>query len=539
MKVNSIPFQKLPFTTLFKTYTSDFEKLAPFFETNPFDTESIKKRLDEYTFKGNRKKSVEFLREFNAEFTDLSNVSAALEKLSSEDAVAVVTGQQLTLYGGPLFTVFKILTAIHTATTIEEIYGRPAVPVFWLADEDHDYDEVATIGVFERDEIKNVTLESAFNELPRVAEIKFDSSLKSIRDELKSAMYDTDFSEDLWNVLDASYQKNATFRSSFGKLILALFADHGLILAGSNAKTAKDLTKDVLKESVNRADQLFDALNRKSASLLEEGFHNQVQVQRSNLFGIDDSGARKKINNESNSWIADGTGESWNSAELIELIDTSPERFSPNVFLRPVLQNFLLPGVVYVAGPGEVAYYAQMKEFYRQFGLMTPIIMPRFSGTIIESGVDRVLPKLPFSIEEYSKRIEDLESEYIERSDAPDPEPIFSEWKKQFDEISGSKIEQIADIDPTLKGTSEKVKAQFFTELDKLKGKVYRSLKEQDNTQLQRIRKIKSQLFPAGNLQEREIAFIYFMNKYGLEIWDSLLEEMKSEHHQHHNIIHL
>lgn len=539
MKIDSLPFTKLPFTSLFKSYTSDFKKLAPFFETDPFAEESVKKKLQDYTFKGNRETTIQFLRDFNSNFADQSNTSTALEKLASDDAIAVVTGQQLTLYGGPLFTVFKILTAIQTASEFEKKYGRPAVPVFWLADEDHDYDEVATLGVLESDDLNTFTLQSSAESFPRVAEMEFGEKLNEIREELKAAMYETDFSEELWKLLDSCYHPGTTFSMSFGKLMLSLFSKHGLILAGSNSRAVKELTKDVFKQSVRKSELLFDTLNRTSTLLLEKGFHNQVQVQPSNLFWIDDSGFRKKIHYEDNVWQAEGEDNSWSGEELISLIDDSPEKFSPNVFLRPVLQNALLPGAVYVAGPGEVAYYAQMKDFYNHFGLNMPVIMPRFSGTIIESAVERVLPKLPFSVEEYSERIEDLESKYIERSDAPDPEPVFRSWKKHFDEISKPRINQITQIDPTLKGTSEKVKANFFTELDKLKGKVYRSLKEQDSIQLQRIRKVKSQLFPSGNLQEREIAFIYFMNKYGPDIWNQLLQEMKNGDYSRHNIIHL
>ncbi|TVR18071.1 MAG: bacillithiol biosynthesis cysteine-adding enzyme BshC [Balneolaceae bacterium] len=539
MKSNSIPFQKLPFTSLYKSYISDFEKVESFFEFNPFDEKEIKNRLEDYRFNGNRDECVHFLQHFNAQFTDLPEVEKSIQKLSTDDAVAVVTGQQLTLFGGPLFTVFKILTAIKTAAHIEQTYGKPAVPVFWLADEDHDYEEIATAGVFDRDELIQISLKSTLDEFPRVGEIVFDDQISALKEELKSVLYETDFSDDLWTLLDDCYHSGSTIRDSFGKLILRLFSKHGVILGGSNSKQAKELTRDALKKSVSHSDQLYDSLNKVSSKLFEAGFHTQVHVQESNLFWIDDDGVRRKIHAEGDNWFSEGSVKSLHTGALLNLIENSPEKFSPNVFLRPILQNFLLPGAVYVAGPGEVAYYAQMKDFYREFGLSMPIIMPRFSATMVESAIDRVLPKLPFSLEEYSKRIEDLESEYINSSDAADPEPIFKTWKKEFEQISRPRIDEISAIDQSLKGTSEKVRANLLTELDKLKGKVYRSLKEQDKVQLERIRKVKSQLFPGGNLQEREILFIYFMNKYGLDIWDNLLGSMSMDQHKNHNLIHL
>lgn len=540
MKLDPKSFNDLPFTHLFKTYISDFGKLESHFETNPFDENRVQKRVDNFKFKGERNKSVQILKELNAQFINLPQVSESLEKLKNDKAVAVVTGQQLTLYGGPLFTVFKILTAISTAASIERKYKRPAGPVFWLADEDHDFKEIAAIGVLQPEDFEKHTLDKELENYPRVAEMKFGKELSSFRESLKSSMIETDFTEELWSLLDSCYKTGHTIGESFAKLVMTLFAKHGLILAGSNSKSAKIFTKDVLKLSVSKAEDLFNSLKKTSDELLNKGFHNQVQVQKSNLFWIDDENVRRKINLENGIWSVDGLDIEWNNAELIQNIDTAPEKFSPNVFLRPVLQDMLLPGIAYVAGPGEVAYYAQMNRFYDTFGLKTPIIIPRFSGTIVESGVDRVLPKLPFSFEEYSKRIEDLESDFIDHSDAPDIEPVFNEWKKQFEKISTSKVNQIAGIDPTLKGSSEKVKAQFYTELDKLKGKVYRALKNQDSIQLQRIRKVKSQLFPNENLQEREIAFIYFMNKYGVNIWDDFPDLLRDENLlKSHNLIHL
>jgi len=159
--------------------------------------------------------------------------------------------------------------------------------------------------------------------------------------------------------------------------------------------------------------------------------------------------------------------------------------------------------------------------------------------TLMESGIDRIFEILPFHFSAYNDRIEDLESQFIEQSDSPDIEAIFDPWKAGIDEISEEPTEQIKEIDPTLEGTSEKAKATFFTELDKLKGKVYRSVKDQEKTQLNRIRKIKSNLFPNNNLQEREVAFIYFMNKYGLSIWDELLEKLKDQQPNTHKVIRL
>jgi uncharacterized protein YllA (UPF0747 family) len=200
----------------------------------------------------------------------------------------------------------------------------------------------------------------------------------------------------------------------------------------------------------------------------------------------------------------------------------------------------MVPTLGYVAGPGELAYYGQMKKMYKFFKRSMPAIFPRMSATIIEPSIDRILDELPFEIADYEGRIEDLESKYVERSNQPDIEEIFNDWKQKVEEISEGHKAEIKDIDSTLEGAAGKATAVYFGELDKLKGKVYRSVKQQEETQIKRIRKIKANLFPEGIPQERIISFIYFMNKYGIDIWDRLLQELdENEKFDQHKLIYL
>ncbi len=539
MNIKSIPASDLPFTKLFQDYLTNFEKLAPFFETDPFDEKDIKKKIESFTFQGNRKQTVEFLKEYNHQFDANDEVYTSIDKLLDDQALVVVTGQQLTLFGGPLLTIYKILTAINYAKRWEKKFNRPVIPVFWMADEDHDYEEAATIGIPDKEDFQKHFFESNNRQEKRVFDIRLGESVESFFDEIKKIQFETDFSKDLWNDLYSFYHSETTFGNAFGKWMLHLFGKHGLILAGTNHKKAKEIIKDSLQKSVERAPDIYDALSKKTDELKQAGYHQQVFVQPSNLFWIDDDGNRQKLHVEDEVWVEDNENFKWSSVDLIDEINNHPDRFSPNVFLRPVTQNFLLPATAYVAGPGEIAYYAQTREFYSLFDLKMPIILPRFSATIIESGIDRILKKLPFNIKDYSQRIEDLEAAYIDQADTPDIEKIFGKWRHQIDEVSKPAIAEIGEIEPTLKKTSEKAKAVFYTELDKLKGKLYRSVKDQEKTQLVRIRKIQTSIFPNANPQEREVAFIYFMNKYGLDIWDQFLEVFSEELPDTHKVIRL
>ena len=536
---STIPFEQLPFSKLFNDYIKKTNSLSQFFETHPFSKEQRDSYLDYYNFRGNRETSVELLKSFNKQFDATDQTLQQIEKLRDENSMAVVTGQQLTLYGGPLFTVYKIASAIIQARDLQNEYERSVIPVFWLADEDHDYEEAATIGILDRDDWHSVSYQlNGKNESP-VGRLELDDSFKKFRENIRDFLFETDFTRELTNLLDTCYRPGSTFRESFGTLVLKLFGKHGLILAGSDDPGIKELGIEILTKSVSLKNDVYQSVLDTSEALINKGYHRQVEPGKSNLFWIDGSGNRLKLKTGENGvWNADGKN-SWSEDELIREIENIPERFSPNVFTRPLLQDILLPVVSYVAGPGELAYYAQMKDFYTLFGMKMPMILPRFSATLLESNIDRIMEKLPFKIGEYDQRIEDLESQYMEGTDEVDIEKIFREWKKKVDKITEKKKTEIDQVDPTLKGSAGKVTALYFTELDKLKGKLYRSQKEQEQTNLNRIRKIKANLFPGGGLQERNVAFIYFMNKYGLDIWDKTISFLTDEEPVNHKVIRL
>lgn len=538
MQLSDYSFGQLPFSSLFKTYVSDFSSLDNFFETDPFDKNAIQHKIDRFSFSGDRKKTVEILSELNEQFGADNAALNNINRLTDGDALAVVTGQQLGVYGGPLYTIFKTISTIHLASQLERKYDRPVIPVFWLADEDHDYDEVREVTILEDDEVVSFSLAPKNNHLPTVAEMTLPDELAKIRSELKESLFNTDFSDELWSILDEAFKPGNTFFEAFGQLMSQLFSKHGLVLAGSNHPKVKELTGAFLKKSIVKADEIRNELENQSEQIGQE-YHQQVTLYDSNLFYLDKENGRTKISRNGNGWKTD-SGLEWNSEKLINEIEDYPERFSPNVFLRPILQDALLPTIGYVAGPGETAYYGQMKGMYRSFGLTMPVIFPRLSATLVEPAIDRIMNELPFEFHEYGNRIEDLESAYVDKTDQHDIESIFVDWIEKMKNLTDTKKEVIAEIDPTLEAAAEKASSIYENELNKLKGKVYRSVKKQNKTQLQRIRRIQANLFPEGGLQERTIAAIYYMNKYGIDIWDKLLNSLnQDEEFDHHKLIYL
>ncbi len=536
MDLNSIPFDQLSFSKLFQDYTTSKNSVLEFFESDPFDSNSFHNRLTTINNGDSidREFIVEFLKDFNTGFTDSENVITQIEKFSDPNTVAILTGQQVSLYGGPLYTIYKTITAIIYAKKLSKKLNRDVIPVFWLADEDHDFEEVTSISVPDGD--SNCTLQyNGKSDGIRAASVKFDISIEGLKDQLFEILHDTDFTEKVKKIIDRNYREAQSFGRAFGKLLLDLFSDNGLILAGSNNQKAKEHIKHLFIKSTRDHKEIQAILDDSTYNLIEKGYHGQVHVQSSNLFFIEPDGRREKLEFADNKWQT--ASRNFDEAELTEKIDQEPELFSPNVFLRPIVQDSILPVIAYVGGPSEVAYYAQMKEFYHHFEMQMPVILPRFSITLIESSLSRIMDKLPFSITEYNQRIEDLEKQFVIKSETKDLEKLFREWKNYVDELTLKMKKEIEEVDPSLKASAGKASAVYSSELDKLKGKLYRSVKENEKVQLNRISKIKNHLFPDHNLQERQTAFIYFMNKYGLNIWDDLLNLLENEKPDTHKAI--
>jgi len=538
VKIKSHSFSDLPFSKLFKDYIQQKSELTDFFETPPFNSQDLKNRAENISFPSDRIKVSDALKEFNNQFEPSETTLLNIEKLRDPSTLAVVTGQQMVLYGGPVYTVLKTLTAIQLAKKYEKELNRPVVPIFWLADEDHDVEEISQFGLMNRDEM--IECSASFEEPgKRVSQYSLKEVHQQLRTCVKNGLIDTDFSKKLWDILDSSYNEKHSVVKAFGLLMRKLFGKHGLILAGSNDEILKSISKNALTKCVSRAEDIADRLRENTKTLEKLGYRGQVHLNNSNLFYISDNGQRVKIQYDGEIWFIDNSETRWSPNELIRDINENPNRFSPNVFLRPILQDRIIPTLSYVAGPGEIAYYAQMSGIYDYFDQTMPQIVPRFSVTLIESSVERIMEKLPFGLDDYNKRIEDLESEYINQTDQPDLEKIFGDWKQRINTITEEKKGIIGEIDPTLKNTAGKASSTYFSELDKLKGKLYKSLKQQEKTQLERILKIQSNLFPNGNLQEREIAFIYYLNKYGTELFDDILKSLENQEPDSHKLIYL
>ena len=537
MKLAGTDPDQLPYSTLFLHYLSGNEKVADFFDFNPFADDDITLCADAVPEPENREGLVKALKKFNRAFGLHPNAKQNLDRLTDPGSLTIVTGQQLTLYGGPLYTILKTLTTIHLSKHYEALLARAVIPVFWLADEDHDFEEAAAIAVPAPSGLYSTMLKDNTGHRGSVGRILLGDDISRISNELSDILPDTDFSAELWELLNACYKPENTFREAMALYLGRLFSRHGLIFAGSDDPEIKKLMIKPLARAISDAAPLQQALEDTSGRI-EKAYHRQANVHDNTLFLHTKSGSRERLSRNNGEWHTESE-KNLSSEKLLHLANEWPEVFSPNVFLRPVLQDYLLPNLGYVAGPGEIAYYAQMKSFYHAFDRKMPLIIPRLSATVIEPAIERIMSGIPFELHHYQERIEDLEKKWLQLSEAPDADVLFDQWNNDVDALNSRYEKEIENIEPTLTDTASKTASEYKKSLEKLKQKLNRAIKSKQETQLTRIARIKNELFPNGGLQERNFAHIYFMNKYGIGIWDELLLTMTPEAIRSHQLVYI
>ncbi len=537
MQIKNIPFSELPFSDLFKTYVSHFEKLKPFFQGNPQKKQVIKNKTDRYVYKKNRAELVELMKEFNKPFQLHENALNNIEALGKDDTLTVVTGQQMVLGTGPLFTIYKTISAIKYAQRVEQVTGRKTVPVFWLADEDHDFAEIAEIHIPDNNGVRTFEIEEhdekkGFAVSRRNAGPHFQVFLEW----LEEVLPDTEFRPEILNLLNNACKHNC-FKASFASILSRLFSKYGLIFAGSDHPGIKKFVSSELLAAVQKNVQSIEELNKQSEKIAE-AFHVQAKIQDTLLFFHDEKKGRTRLERmDDNTWVAGD--KKFTISDLEDLTVEKPEALSPNVFLRPILQDALLPNIAYVAGPGEIAYYAQMKSLYSVFDQEMPIIVPRLSATLVESGIKRASDELPFAFPKYQIRIEDLEQEFIARNSEDDLDKLFSDWKADINASTEKYTETIEKYDASLKNSAEGMTIGYLKSLDKLYQKLRKSIKHKEDIQLQRIARVKNNIYPNDGLQERTFASLYFLTKYGLDIFDEVFEQLEDSDFDYHKLIFL
>lgn len=456
--------------------------------------------------------------------------------LSDKKTLAVVTGQQLGILGGPLYTFYKILTAIKLSSQLSERYDDfYFVPVFWLEGDDHDFNEVRTITTLD-DQNKSITIGYG-EEIPEdeirqsVGLLKFDHSIIDFINSFAGLQRDTEFKQTLINTIKEFYKEGVSFKEAFRNLIHSIFDESGLVIFDPQDKQIKDLLKPVFKKELSEFRKYTDKLVHTSAEL-EERYHAQVKVKPVNLFmNIEDG--RYSIEPVENDFRLKRKRRNFTLQQLLDLVESSPEQFSPNVLLRPVCQDYILPTAFYVAGPSEISYYAQLKPLYNFFNVAAPVIYPRSSVTILESNIKKTLDKFNLDIKDLFMDLDGAKKKVINSISEISLNEIFNELNTNIEIAFDHLKEKLLEVDKTTADSSKKYKEKIFNAIEELQRKAEGAQNKRYEVTLRQIDKAAAILFPDSNLQERVFNFTLFFNKYGPEFLKKLFNEIQIDKFEH------
>lgn len=531
-----IEFAELPsasggFSNLFLDYLQNSPEVRPFYPHHFSDENAYQSVMDKISARPlDRATLVDVLREQNTGFGSDPQAFENIALLEKPETYAVVTGQQVGLFGGPLYTVFKAVTALKLARLLRARYpARNFVPVFWVEGEDHDFAEMNGIAVLDA-EGKPVTIEylpggvMPERNLGAVGELVFDATLEQTLETLEKTLQKTEYTGPLLQRLRECYAPGRTFNQSFVAWMNNLFREEGLVFISSNHPRLKALLAPLFVKELNEYPAASRLVISQSAEL-EHMYHAQIKAKSVNLFMFH-KGGRYLIEPREHDFSLKGTRHFLNKEEMVRLARENPSQFSPNVVLRPVAQDTLLPTVAYVAGPSEIAYHAQLRPVYDYFGVTQPVIYPRASASFLEERVKRIAEKFNVDLVDFFRDKESITTRVVEEISSVKLEQLFGEAEKRIQDALHELKFGLNEVDPTLAGALQNLDQKTKTGLGVLRGKALEAQKRRNETAVRQIEKAVDALLPDGSLQEREISVLYYMNKYSPDLIRWLLREL-------------
>lgn len=526
------------FSRLFRDYVLDFPKVQRYFGSDFHQLQHIPALAEQVEARmAHRALLAEVLREQNEAWHCSPVTLSHIRDLGEQGTFAVVTGQQVGLLGGPLYTIYKTITALKLVKQLRKSHpDLRFVPVFWLEGEDHDIDEVSKVGLLNA-EHRPVSLEyavkgkAAGKNLGPVGEIALDDAMAPLLEQLETTLLNTEFKPAILDLIRSSYAAPATFNAAFAVLMNRLFPDDGIVFISANDRRLKRVLSGVFLKEIQEFPKVSQMIIQRSAEL-EDSYHAQIKTKAMNLF-LYHKGGRYFIEPREKDFSLRGTRHFISPEEMQTIARETPELLSPNVALRPICQDTLLPTVAYVAGPSEVGYFAQLRPVYEYFDLPMPVIYPRASATIIDEKSLRVMEKFQVELVEFFDDVEKVNRKILEVTSEVNVEEMFREMHQHLTEKLNEMKFGLNYIDPTLLGALENARGKMESHLAVLKEKVVEAQHRKHETALRQIEKVTNTILPNGNLQEREINIIHFLNRHGLSFVRHLYEVLQIDEWKH------
>ena len=512
LETERLPFSSIPHTTrLFDDYLHHFDRVKQFYAQPPLRQDWWANEIKKISYPAERRNVVAaILERQNREFGAGEKTFNNIQRLR-EGAAAVVTGQQVGLFGGPVFCILKALTAV----TMAEKAG--AVPVFWLATEDHDFEEINTVNLPAGDHLQKFTVNAPHQEGAPVGTIVFSDEIAAAVAQVEAIFGKSEVSE----LLASSYRKGETFGTAFAKFYARIFSDLGMVFLNPLDPELHRVAQPVFRLALEKSEEINQALLARNHELEAAGYHAQVKVTPSHTlcFYFED-GARIPVRHVDGEFFI---GErKLAAAELLQETERCPEKFSANVLLRPLVQDYLLPTLCYIGGPSEIAYFAQIEVVYCKLaGRVTPIV-PRIFATLVEPRAAKLLDRYQLSLADMLNTPEKTRELVAARALPDSILKSFDSAAEHLEQALALLQGPLEKLDRTLVDAAENAGSKMRYQLQGVRDKAARAEARKNTEVLRHADELITALYPNKELQEREVGAAYFLLKYGRGVVEQL-----------------
>jgi bacillithiol biosynthesis cysteine-adding enzyme BshC len=470
-----------------------------------------------------RKKLASIITEATSRSDFSAGTKENIKRLARPDSLCVFAGQQAGLLLGPMYTVLKALTAYKLAKYLEDKLGRPVIPCFWMATDDHDFDEVKTAWFLDRDgNSRLISYEPGFKPSGApIADIKFDDQIEEFTLSVEETLIDTEFKDAVKSWLRRIYRPGKRLSVSFLDLFETVLRDFGIVPVDPNFPGMKALFEPVMRRDIENHDKVFELFENRSREIVDCGYHRQVHKPSNALNLFINDGIRRNIIIKDNSFYIDGQGRDNQKLDydVSALLHDNPEKFSPNVILRPIAQCFAFPTISQIVGPSEAAYFAQIAPLYDFHDVPWPVIRPRIFATLIEPQIAKIMRKLSI---DFGGLVNDIEFEIgrvIGENYQPEIQLKAENMRSKIEGPLNSLAESIKAQDLESYQALEHTRRKIDHELNHLSKKLFMAHKKKHDEISRQVHKAAAFLLPDGKFQERILSPIYFADKFGPDIF--------------------
>lgn len=452
---------------------------------------------------------------------------ARIEAFLDGEGYMVTTGQQPGLFGGPLYSVFKAITAARLAEVLEVELGRPVLPVFWVASDDHDWDEANHADLIGTDnELHRFSLPPVDPErTPPLHRIELEAGADEVAQAFIAALPESDFSGRYAELIRSGFGAGSTLPDGFHALLHAVLGRFGIAFTDAAHEGVKAASRDLLLGELDRAEAMEEVLTETSNALTAAGYDLQVPIMPGgvNLF-LEGAAGRERLYREGADFRLRTSGALVTRADIEARVDQDPKVLSPNVLFRPVVESAVFPTLAYVGGPGEMAYFAQLRAYFEAHDIEMPVVTPRWSALVVERKIGKVLSKFSLEPSDLARPFHEVASDFARDEVPDDVGAAIGQLRGALGSGTGALQKAATSVDPTLKGPVQNFRTQAMAALTDVEKKIVQAVKRESDIALQQIEKAQLHLFPNGKPAERVQSPMYFLARYGDDFVDQLYE---------------